>query len=271
MPSSSSKTNKTRRIAVAAIFACAFVALLVVSIWQLALHADSGQENGTTAQQTNASENSSSTSAKNISDKQAPSTTSDGGDSDADAGTADDDDPQSSTSKSTSNANSDTEKASSQDSLTSGASNSGTTNPGSTGSGSSSNGSSTPPTSQEPPPPATITVSISIDCVNAVNYGSATAQSLSSSGYLLSTQLTLSPGATVYDALIACGAPVNASSSAMGTYVTALYSLQEKVCGPTSGWLYLVNGSQPSASCSSYSLSDGDTIQWRYSVNPGDI
>lgn len=206
MTTPSRDCNKSQRLALRIIFAFVFIALIGVSVWQLAINANAGPNEAAATNNAQAS-----------------------------------------------------------------AFTSGTSGSGSANSGSPSGGSSTPPASQEPPKPATISVSFSIDCVNAVNYGNETALSLSSSGYLLSTQLTLSPGATVYDALMASGAPVNGASSAMGFYVSALYSLQEKACGPTSGWLYLVNGSQPSASCSSYSLSDGDVVQWRYSVNPGDI
>lgn len=259
----SSSLSKTRRITLGVVFACVFIALVGVSVWQLTLLANGSHSNDTTAVQTKTADGSISDTASG-SDTEASSSASNSVDSDSQTDDANNEGSQSA--DSTSAESSSTGASSAQGSQSSGTSGSGSAN-----SGSPSGGSSTPPASQEPPKPATISVSFSIDCVNAVSYGNETALSLSSSGYLLSTQLTLSPGATVYDALMASGAPVNGASSAMGFYVSALYSLQEKACGPTSGWLYLVNGSQPSASCSSYSLSDGDVVQWRYSVNPGDI
>ena len=79
-----------------------------------------------------------------------------------------------------------------------------------------------------------------------------------------SAQLTLSAGATVYDALASCGVSINAQETAMGVYVVAINGLAEKDYGPTSGWTYLVNGSMPQHACNFHELHDGDSIVWRY-------
>lgn len=73
-------------------------------------------------------------------------------------------------------------------------------------------------------------------------------------------------GATAYDALCACGLSVSASSTAYGVYVAAIGGLAEKEHGASSGWMYSVNGKTPMTSCSSYRLSDGDSVSWYYSV-----
>lgn len=73
-------------------------------------------------------------------------------------------------------------------------------------------------------------------------------------------------GATVYDALCACGLSVNASNTGYGVYVAAVGGLAEKEHGASSGWMYSVNGATPMTSCSNYRLSDGDSVSWFYSV-----
>lgn len=75
---------------------------------------------------------------------------------------------------------------------------------------------------------------------------------------------TFNEGATVYDALCALGLSVNAHGSSYGTYVAAIGGLAEKEHGGTSGWMYSVNGVPPKMACSSYVLSNGDSVVWYY-------
>ena len=75
---------------------------------------------------------------------------------------------------------------------------------------------------------------------------------------------TFSQGATVYDALCACGLSVNASQTQYGIYVAAIGGLAEKEHGGQSGWMYSVNGATPMTACSNYKLSDGDVVSWYY-------
>ena len=75
---------------------------------------------------------------------------------------------------------------------------------------------------------------------------------------------TFNEGATVYDALCALGLSVNAHGSPYGTYVAAIGGLAEKEHGSTSGWMYSVNGVPPKIACSSYVLSNGDSVVWYY-------
>lgn len=82
----------------------------------------------------------------------------------------------------------------------------------------------------------------------------------SSSSYAVS----LNPGATAYDALVATGASVNARSTAMGVYVAAINGYAEKDQGGESGWKYAVNGSYPNYSAGVCTLSDGDAVTWVY-------
>lgn len=78
---------------------------------------------------------------------------------------------------------------------------------------------------------------------------------------------TFAKGATAYDALCATGLSVNASRTQYGVYVSAIGGLAEKQYGGTSGWLYAVNGSTPGIACSSYVLSDGDSVSWYYTTS----
>ena len=75
---------------------------------------------------------------------------------------------------------------------------------------------------------------------------------------------TFNEGATVYDALCALGLSVNAHGSPYGTYIAAIGGLAEKEHGSTSGWMYSVNGVPPKMACSSYVLSNGDSVVWYY-------
>ncbi len=75
---------------------------------------------------------------------------------------------------------------------------------------------------------------------------------------------TLDKGSNAYDALKACGLNINASTTQYGIYVSAIEGLAEKEHGPTSGWLYSVNGVTPGTACSNYKLSDGDVVKWFY-------
>jgi hypothetical protein len=76
--------------------------------------------------------------------------------------------------------------------------------------------------------------------------------------------LTLEAGSTVYDALAASGISYNAKGTAMGVYVSSILGVAEKEHGGDSGWVYAVNGTEPSRACSSYELADGDVVSWTY-------
>ncbi len=78
------------------------------------------------------------------------------------------------------------------------------------------------------------------------------------------TTATFAQGATVYDALMACGFSVNASTSPFGIYVSAVGGLAEKEHGGGSGWKYSVNGEVLMMACDKYALNDGDAVSWFY-------
>ncbi len=130
-------------------------------------------------------------------------------------------------------------------------SSSGGSSSGSSGSSSSSGSSGSSSSSSQA---STITVSVTIDAS-------------AGGGSVSTTSVSLDAGATVYAALLATGAQVNASFSSMGAYVASINGLAEFDCGSNSGWLYSVNGVDPSVGCSNYTLSDGDVVRWHYTAD----
>lgn len=97
-----------------------------------------------------------------------------------------------------------------------------------------------------------------------------------SSGVLLSTTtVEFESGATVYDILkracSAAGLSMEASyTAAYGSYyVEGIGQLYEFDCGSSSGWMYKVNGWFPNYGCSSYTVSDGDSIVFCYTCDLG--
>ncbi len=138
--------------------------------------------------------------------------------------------------------------ASSSQSSSNGASNpSGSSS--SSNSGAASGGSSQP---AAPQPSNTITVYVSVS-------SSAVGNPVSGGG-----TFTFNQGATVYDALCACGLSLSASNTGYGVYVAAIGGLAEKEHGSMSGWMYSVNGNVPMTACSNYVLSNGDSVSWYY-------
>ena len=58
-------------------------------------------------------------------------------------------------------------------------------------------------------------------------------------------------------------------------YVKGIHYIYEFSCGPLSGWIYRVDGEQPSYGCSKYYPEDGQNIEWIYScalgLDAGDV
>ena len=113
-----------------------------------------------------------------------------------------------------------------------------------------------------------ITVTISISCEKAREYG----KDVPESGYFLApSKFTAKKGATVFDVLEAAakenGITLTYQSKA---YIQAINGLAEKDCGGGSGWTYKVNGTKPNKSAAKYELADGDIIEWYYVTSPND-
>ena len=122
-----------------------------------------------------------------------------------------------------------------------------------------------------------ITVTFSVDCRNAINYGilsqGSFAQVLPADGIILSTSaITVKNGESVMSALkkILKENRINFSISSSG-YVRMIGGLSEFDCGAYSGWMYKVNGVLPSVSTNSYPLKDGDKVEFVYTCKMGDV
>lgn len=122
-----------------------------------------------------------------------------------------------------------------------------------------------------------ITVTFSVDCRNAINYGilsqGSFAQVLPADGIILSTSaITVKNGENVMSALkkILKENRINFSISSSG-YVRMIGGLSEFDCGAYSGWMYKVNGVLPSVSTKSYPLKDGDKVEFVYTCKMGDV
>lgn len=161
----------------------------------------------------------------------------------------------SSSDNSDSGASSDSGSGSSSSSGGSSSSDASSSSSGSSGSSGSSSSSSSASGSSQPgasAPAGTVTVYVSVS-------SSAVGNPVSGGG-----TFTFNQGATVYDALCACGLSMNASNTGYGIYVRAIGGLAEKEHGGNSGWMYSVNGAVPMTACSNYVLSNGDSVSWYY-------
>ncbi len=86
------------------------------------------------------------------------------------------------------------------------------------------------------------------------------------------TEIGINSGDTVYDVLERAGKKFGISFDTKGApsvYVSGISNIYEFDFGDLSGWLYFVNDESPSLSCAEYILSDGDSIEWRYTVDLG--
>jgi hypothetical protein len=82
-----------------------------------------------------------------------------------------------------------------------------------------------------------------------------------------SSRVSLSQGASAYDALLATGASVSPKAyPGGGTWVMAINGLGQD---DSHGWTYSVNGSMPNVMSDLYTVHDGDTVVWTY-VTVGD-
>lgn len=120
---------------------------------------------------------------------------------------------------------------------------------------------------------STITCTVTVECKsilkNADKLADGHAPYVPSDGYFINgCTVTLANGSSAYDAVrLACnkqGVHMTTVNSGYGKYVKGFNNIDEKDCGSQSGWLYFVNGSSPSKSCSKYKLSNGDNVVFSY-------
>lgn len=92
---------------------------------------------------------------------------------------------------------------------------------------------------------------------------------------LAKTSIVFSEGDTVFSVLRRMVAELGIALRYTGepdkrnVYIDRIGTLGEFDCGASSGWLYSVNGSFPSVSCSVYTLTTGDAIRFLYTCDGG--
>lgn len=120
---------------------------------------------------------------------------------------------------------------------------------------------------------STITCTVTVECKsilkNMDKLADGHAPYVPSDEYFINgCTVTLANGSSAYDAVqLACnkqGVHMTTVNSGYGKYVKGFNNIDEKDCGSQSGWLYFVNGSSPSKSCSKYKLSNGDNVVFSY-------
>lgn len=119
------------------------------------------------------------------------------------------------------------------------------------------------------------TYTLSITCINAVNYANSHNMSLPaaipSDGVILkSVTDEFNAGDSVMKVLKSTLKANGISYQiTLGGYVRSISGLAEFDCGQGSGWMYKVNGVLPNVSCKSYKLTNGDKIEFVFTCNLG--
>ncbi|MDR2109277.1 MAG: DUF4430 domain-containing protein [Coriobacteriales bacterium] len=123
---------------------------------------------------------------------------------------------------------------------------------------------SAPASDPAPAPAAQPAATLSVD-----------AETLGRGYFLAPRSVSFTAGESVFDLLQrecrSAGIPMEFNSNPLysSAYIEGINNLYEFDGGPTSGWMYNVNGWYPNYGCSSYVLQDGDVVQWRYTCDLG--
>lgn len=124
------------------------------------------------------------------------------------------------------------------------------------------------------------TCTISIECSTILDnwddLNTAKAEFVPADGWILySSEVEYTPGESVFDVLkrVCADSAIHMSSRytpVYGSYyIEGINQLYEFDCGENSGWMYSVNGWYPNYGCSSYTVNDGDNIEWKYTCDLG--
>ncbi len=115
-------------------------------------------------------------------------------------------------------------------------------------------------------------VTMTIRCDTVV--GRSDSEYIPDDGVILAvTEFDIAEGETAYDILVEAtrkySIQMENKGSAEMAYIAGINYLYEFDHGDLSGWVYRVNGTQPSVGCGEYKLKDGDKIEWHYTFNLG--
>lgn len=112
----------------------------------------------------------------------------------------------------------------------------------------------------------TVSVTFSINCKNAKNYGANVPE------YMISpTEYRAEQGETAFGALEAlCEKNGLSLEYQSKSYIKAIGGLAEKDCGAASGWMFSINGKRINMPASKYVLQNGDVVEWCYVTSAKD-
>lgn len=90
---------------------------------------------------------------------------------------------------------------------------------------------------------------------------------------IFSSQIVLENEVTAFEALkYYCennSIQIGYTGSGQFVYVSSINGIKEKSEGPSSGWMYKVNGTFPDVSAGKYKLSSNDTLEWVFTKDGG--
>lgn len=117
------------------------------------------------------------------------------------------------------------------------------------------------------------TVTLVIRCDTVL--GKTSGEYIPEDGIILDvTEFQIEDGDTVYDILCEAARRYDIQMESTGSgkmaYISGINYIYEFDFGELSGWMYFVNGSEPSVGCGGYNLSDGDVIEWHYTCSLGE-
>ncbi|MCR5703931.1 MAG: DUF4430 domain-containing protein [Eubacterium sp.] len=121
------------------------------------------------------------------------------------------------------------------------------------------------------------TCTLMVECRNAVEKDSLRKdlkEFLPTDGVILKEKkVSFQSGESVYKVLERTmkeeGILMEASFTGDIAYIEGIDNLYEFECGDLSGWMYCVNGKYPNVGCSSYTVKEGDVIEWHYTCDLG--
>ncbi len=135
-----------------------------------------------------------------------------------------------------------------------------------------------PPEAESEPLPQALTCTLSVRCdavldnMDMLKPGKA--ELIPEGGIIFSQrQVSFSEGESVFDVLLRELRNSKIHFEFVSTpmynsiYIEGIGNLYEFDCGDYSGWLYTVNGVQPTYGCSQYMIENGDKIEFIYSCN----
>ena len=117
------------------------------------------------------------------------------------------------------------------------------------------------------------TVTLSIRCDTIKDLEKKNDFRIDNAVILDTREFTASSGDTVYDVLQNAAQQyrilIDNQGSEGAAYIAGIDGLYEFDYGDLSGWMYRVNGAFPDVGCQSYTVHDGDKIEWLYTTNIG--